>query len=65
MTIELATSEQVRGARAVLGMSVVDFAEAVGVSAHTVYAWEEGARSPKPTAVKLMRMLVEEKEANG
>ena len=62
MTIELSASDRVKAVRAHLELSVAEFAEAMGVSVHSVYKWEEGARNPSPMALKLMERLGKEKK---
>jgi putative zinc finger/helix-turn-helix YgiT family protein len=52
------SSHEVRFLRKYLGYSGVDFAKVVGVSAETVSRWENGKETMRPSAEKLVRMLV-------
>ena len=47
------TSEQMKAARAKLGLSQPQFATAIGMSSAAVKAWERGA-NPVPLSVKLL-----------
>jgi len=64
------TASQIRAHRKLLGYSVAEFAEALGVKTQTVYKWEGGfvapgrsvqilmmtlAAKPKPLAVELVK----------
>ena len=53
------TAEKVKAIRSRLGLSVGEFALAMGVSVHSVYKWEEGGRTPSKMAMKLMELLQE------
>ena len=57
------TPPEVRHARIALGMSQSKLGAALGVSARTVRAWEQGENKPHRNNVKALRRLVAKHEA--
>lgn len=51
------TSSEVRRIREALGLTQDEFAERLGTHRVTVAKWEAGMRSPRGTAVTLIRLL--------
>lgn len=51
------TKEEIKGLRIKLGMTQVQFAQALSVSEAAVKTWERGSRAPQPPTVALMRLL--------
>jgi putative zinc finger/helix-turn-helix YgiT family protein len=52
------TGHEVKFLRKQLGYSGVDFATLIGVSAETISRWENGKERMRPSAEKLLRLLV-------
>ena len=46
----------IRALRRFVGMTQVQFAQAMGISVHTLRNWEQGRRRPDGPAVALIRM---------
>ena len=59
------TPPEVRHARIALGMSQSKLGAALGVSARTVRAWEQGENKPHQNNIKALRRLLERHEAGG
>ena len=53
---EFQTGEDVAALRRFVGLSQTQFAEAVGISVHTLRNWEQGRRRPEGPAVALLRI---------
>lgn len=51
------TADEIKALRARLNLSHAAFGEHFGVSERTVYAWEQGTRSPSKAAAKLLGQL--------
>lgn len=49
--------EQIREARAGLGMTQAEFAAALGSDIRTVQRWEAGERSPRGAAARMIETL--------
>ncbi len=50
------TGEDIVAVRRFVGLSQVRFAEALGISVHTLRNWEQGRRSPEGPALALLRI---------
>jgi len=50
------SGEDVAALRRFVGMTQVEFAQAMGISIHTVRNWEQGRRKPEGPAVALLRI---------
>jgi DNA-binding transcriptional regulator YiaG len=61
---QVSTADEVRAARAALGMTWKQLAEAVGVSWRAVAYWEAGTRRPGKPALNLLRKLLSEVHAS-
>jgi DNA-binding transcriptional regulator YiaG len=48
--------EDVAALRRFVGMTQVRFAEALGISVHTLRGWEQGRRKPEGPAIALLRI---------
>ena len=59
------TPPEIRHARIALGMSQRELGAALGVSARTVRAWEQGENKPHRNNVAALRRLLERHEAGG
>ena len=57
------TPPEVRHVRIALGMSQSKLGAALGVSARTVRAWEQGENKPHPNNVAALRRLLEARAA--
>jgi putative transcriptional regulator len=53
---ELETGEDVAALRRFVGLTQTQFAQAVGISVHTLRNWEQGRRHPEGPAVALLRI---------
>ena len=53
------TTEQCRGARAMIGMSQGDLADLAGLGRQTVVDFERGARTPYPKNLDTLRAVLE------
>jgi DNA-binding transcriptional regulator YiaG len=53
---DFATGEDVSMLRRFVGLSQVAFAQALGISVHTLRNWEQGRRRPEGPAVALLRI---------
>ncbi len=53
---ELESGEDVAALRRFVGLSQTQFAQAVGISVHTLRNWEQGRRRPEGPAVALLRI---------
>jgi len=54
------TGRQIRAARALLGIDIVDLAEAAGITRNTLAAIEQAARQPhKASLTRVVRVLTE------
>lgn len=53
---EFETGEDVAALRRFVGLSQTQFAQAVGISVHTLRNWEQGRRRPEGPAVALLRI---------
>jgi len=47
--------EEIKALRKRVGMSQQSFAEAIGVSIHTIHSWEHGKCKPMPMALRRLR----------
>ena len=50
------TGEDISALRRFVGLSQVQFAEALGISVHTLRNWEQGRRRPEGPALALLRI---------
>jgi len=50
------TGEDIVAVRRFVGLSQVRFAEALGISVHTLRNWEQGRRRPEGPALALLRI---------
>ncbi|MBL9025141.1 MAG: helix-turn-helix domain-containing protein [Myxococcales bacterium] len=50
------TGEDVAALRRFVGLSQAQFAQAVGISVHTLRNWEQGRRRPEGPAIALLRI---------
>lgn len=50
------TGEDIVAVRRFVGLSQVRFAEALGISVHTLRNWEQGRRRPEGAALALLRI---------
>ena len=50
------TGEDVAALRRFVGLSQAKFAQAIGISVHTLRNWEQGRRRPEGPAVALLRI---------
>jgi putative transcriptional regulator len=53
---EISGGADVVALRRFIGLSQVDFADALGISVHTLRNWEQGRRSPEGPALALLRI---------
>jgi putative transcriptional regulator len=53
---EFETGEDVAALRRFVGLTQTQFAQAVGISVHTLRNWEQGRRHPEGPAVALLRI---------
>lgn len=53
---EFESGEDVAALRRFVGLSQTQFAQAVGISVHTLRNWEQGRRRPEGPAVALLRI---------
>jgi putative transcriptional regulator len=53
---EFETGQDVAALRRFVGMSQTQFAQAMGISVHTLRNWEQGRRRPEGPAVALLRI---------
>jgi putative transcriptional regulator len=56
MSGNIASGDDVSALRRFVGLSQVRFAEALGISVHTLRNWEQGRRQPKGPALALLRI---------
>ena len=56
MAGEIASGEDVSALRRFVGLSQVRFAEALGISVHTLRNWEQDRRRPEGPALALLRI---------
>ena len=56
MSGDIASGEDVSAVRRFVGLSQVRFAEALGISVHTLRNWEQGRRRPEGPALALLRI---------
>ena len=54
---EFRTGADVRALRKFTGLSQVRFAEALGISVHTLRNWEQDRRTPEGPALALLRVV--------
>lgn len=50
------TGEDVAALRRFVGLTQARFAEAIGISVHTLRNWEQGRRQPEGPAIALLRI---------
>ena len=50
------TGDDIVALRKFVGLSQVQFAQAVGISVHTLRNWEQGRRRPEGPAIALLRI---------
>ncbi len=53
---EFRDAQDIADLRAFVGLSQVRFAEALGISVHTLRGWEQGRRRPEGPALALLRI---------
>lgn len=53
---EISGGKDVVALRGFIGLSQVEFAQALGISVHTLRNWEQGRRSPEGPALALLRV---------
>lgn len=53
---QIESGEDVAAIRRFVGLTQVAFAEALGISVHTLRNWEQGRRMPEGPAVALLRI---------
>ncbi|MCK5806555.1 MAG: helix-turn-helix domain-containing protein [Lentisphaeria bacterium] len=53
---KIASGEDVAALRRFVGLTQKDFAEALGISVHTLRNWEQGRRKPEGPALALLRI---------
>jgi putative transcriptional regulator len=53
---EFETGEDVAALRRFVGITQTQFAQAVGISVHTLRNWEQGRRTPEAPALALLRI---------
>jgi DNA-binding transcriptional regulator YiaG len=56
MAGKFATGEDVVALRRFVGLTQTRFAEAIGISVHTLRNWEQGRRRPEGPAIALLRI---------
>ncbi|MGD0949905.1 MAG: type II toxin-antitoxin system MqsA family antitoxin [Candidatus Binatia bacterium] len=56
MTGQIESGEDVAALRRFVGLSQSQFAEAMGISVHTLRNWEQGRRRPNGPAIGLLRI---------
>ena len=56
MTGQIESGEDVAALRRFVGLSQSQFAEAMGISVHTLRNWEQGRRKPDGAAIGLLRI---------
>lgn len=56
MSGNIASGDDVSALRRFVGLSQVRFAEALGISVHTLRNWEQGRRQPEGPALALLRI---------
>ena len=56
MSGQFESGEDVSALRRFVGLSQVRFAEALGISVHTLRNWEQGRRKPEGPALVLLRI---------
>jgi putative transcriptional regulator len=56
MTGQIESGEDVAALRRFVGLSQSQFAEAMGISVHTLRNWEQGRRRPDGAAIGLLRI---------
>ena len=56
MTGQIGSGEDVAALRRFVGLSQSQFAEAMGISVHTLRNWEQGRRKPDGAAIGLLRI---------
>ena len=50
------SGEDIAALRAFVGLTQIDFAQAIEISVHTLRNWEQGRRKPEGPAVALLRI---------
>jgi DNA-binding transcriptional regulator YiaG len=50
------SGEDIAALRAFVGLTQVDFAQAIEISVHTLRNWEQGRRKPEGPAIALLRI---------
>jgi DNA-binding transcriptional regulator YiaG len=50
------TGEDIAALRAFVGLTQIDFAQAIEISVHTLRNWEQGRRKPEGPAIALLRI---------
>lgn len=53
---EISGGKDVSALRRFVGLSQAEFADALGISVHTLRNWEQGRRSPEGPALALLRI---------
>ncbi|MCA9709980.1 MAG: helix-turn-helix domain-containing protein [Myxococcales bacterium] len=53
---EIESGEDIAALRRFVGLSQAGFAEALGISVHTLRNWEQGRRKPEGPALALLRI---------
>jgi len=53
---KIESGEDIAGLRRFVGLSQVQFAQAMGISVHTLRNWEQGRRRPEGPAIGLLRI---------
>ncbi|MCP3958332.1 MAG: type II toxin-antitoxin system MqsA family antitoxin [bacterium] len=56
MSGKFESGEDISALRRFVGLSQIRFAEALGISVHTLRNWEQGRRKPEGPAVALLRI---------
>ena len=56
MAGDFKTGKDVADLRAFVGLTQTAFAEALGISVHTLRGWEQGRRRPEGPAIALLRI---------
>jgi putative transcriptional regulator len=56
MAGHIESGEDVASLRRFVGLSQVEFAQAMGISVHTLRNWEQGRRRPEGPAIGLLRI---------
>lgn len=56
MAGEIESGEDVAALRRFVGLTQIRFAQAIGISVHTLRNWEQGRRQPEGPAIALLRI---------